>query len=180
MIKKILLDIDGVLRDYMGYVYQLYAKHYPTHKVTPVSKWNMEEFFPLGKDIYRFVFEEHVEEITANALPIPGELEVLQKYIDRYEFALVSAQNEKGVYGTLEWLSRHRVLVREFHFTFAKETIAGDVLLDDAPHNLEAFAASGRMAVARAQPWNDDWQGHKAQTLEDFFELIETTNNNHK
>ena len=176
MIRKVLIDIDGVLRNYMGYVYRLYRREYPDHEIKPVQSWSMAEYFPIGEDIYDFIFNIHAEEITANAEPFEGAIESIRKHINEFDIAIVSAQNEKGIFGTLEWLAKHKVPVREYHFCFEKEKIPGDALLDDAPHNLEAFAATNRLAVARKQPWNQVWQGPKVDSVEDFFEYVKSYN----
>lgn len=172
MIRKVLVDIDGVLRDYMGYVYYLYQKKYPEHNFSKVKTWSMAEYFPIGEDIYTFVFDLHAEEITANAKPIPGAIEALKENMEKFDIALVSAQNEKGMIGTLQWLAKHRVPIREYHFCFDKEKVEGDALLDDGPHNLEAFSETGRLAIARKQPWNDGWKGPKVDSVSDFFQYI--------
>jgi 5'(3')-deoxyribonucleotidase len=176
MIRKVLIDIDGVLRNYMGYVYELYKREYPEHTVKSVESWSMAEYFPIGEEIYEFIFELHAEEITAKAEPFEGAIESLRGHLNEFDIAIVSAQNEKGIYGTLEWLAKHKVPVREYHFCFEKENIDGDALLDDAPHNLEAFAGTGRLAVARKQPWNRGWEGPKVNSVEEFFKYVKDYN----
>jgi 5'(3')-deoxyribonucleotidase len=39
-------------------------------------------------------------------------------------------------------------------FSHRKEKIQGDLLFDDAPHNLEAFKKTGRIAIAMDYPYN--------------------------
>jgi len=54
----------------------------------------------------------------------------------------------------LTWLDKHlRGLIkdRDVIFTYQKNLIAGDVLIDDAPHNLEIFP---HKTIAFSQPWN--------------------------
>lgn len=177
MIRKVLIDIDGVLRDYMGYVYRLYKEHYPDHNFKKVKTWSMAEYFPIGDEIYKFVFDDHAEKITANAEPFPGAIEAIRENMEEFDIAIVSAQNEKGMLGTMHWLASHKVPVKEYHFTFDKEKIDGDVLLDDGPHNLEAFADTGRLAVACKQPWNDVWTGPKVENVKEFFIYIKELNN---
>jgi len=176
MIRKVLIDVDGVIRDYMGYVYQLYSKHFPDHKIESVKTWSMAEYFPIGEDIYDFVFNRHAEEITANAEPFLGAIESIRAHMDEFDIAIVSAQNEKGTHGTLAWMAKHKVPVREYHFTFEKDKIPGDILLDDAPHNLDAFLATGRPAVAIKQPWNDGWKGDKVDNVAGFFDYVKRLN----
>ena len=60
----------------------------------------------------------------------------------------------------------------EIHITKTKERIDGIALLDDFEENLEAFAATGRLAVCMNQPWNQSWIGPRVDSVGEFFEMV--------
>jgi 5'-nucleotidase len=47
-----------------------------------------------------------------------------------------------------------------------KDRIYGDVLLDDAPHHIEAFAKTGRIAAVFDSPWNHHMES--TRSVDDF------------
>lgn len=169
---RVLIDVDGVLRDFIGGLKEVYLREFPGHEIKPVISRNLEEFFPLGKEIYEFMDKHHAWEILANAPPYPGAIEALQRWEDVFEIVIVTAQPPQGRHPTLLWLAKHRVPTNEIHITFDKELIPGVALLDDFVDNLESFASTDRLAVCLDQPWNKEWNGPRVKSVDEFFNLV--------
>ena len=169
---RVIIDVDGVLRDFISSLKEVYNREFPEHRIKPITSHQLEDFFPIGMDIYEFMDKAHAWEILENAPPYPGAVEALQKWESDFEIVIATAQPSQGRHPTLAWLAKHKVPTNEIHITFDKHTIDGVALLDDFVDNLEKFQATGRLAVCLDQPWNRQWTGPRVSTVEDFFCLV--------
>ena len=170
---RVLIDLDGVVRDFVGSLIRVYNRVHPEHDIQAVNSRRLEDFFPIGPAIYKFMEPGFAEEIIENALPLPGALEALRQWKNEYEIVIVTSQPENIRALTYSWIGKHDLPTNEVHITFQKNTIAGAVLLDDFTDNLQEFADSGRLAICLDQPWNQDWAGLRVKTVEEFFRLIQ-------
>ena len=59
---RLLIDVDGVLRDFIGGLASIYQREYPDHKIKPVVSRDLHDNFPIGQEIYRFMDETDPEE----------------------------------------------------------------------------------------------------------------------
>ncbi|MEJ2050598.1 MAG: hypothetical protein P8Y60_12325 [Calditrichota bacterium] len=50
---RVLIDLDGVVRDFVGSLTRVYKFHFPEHEVLPVISRRLEDFFPIGDQIYK-------------------------------------------------------------------------------------------------------------------------------
>jgi len=170
---RVLIDLDGVIRDFVGSLIRVYKQVYPDHQIQPITSRQIEDFFPIGTDIYRFMEPGYIEDIMENALPYPGALEALQHWKNEYEIVIVTAQPDFIKSSTYIWIGKYKIPTNEVHITYYKSQIPGIALLDDYADNLQEFADSGRMAVCLDQPWNQQWKGWRVKTVEEFFQLIQ-------
>ena len=170
---RVLIDLDGVVRDFVGSLLRVYNRVHPKHKVQTVNSRRLEDFFPIGPGIYKFMEPGLAEEIIENALPLPDALEALKRWKNEYEIVIVTSQPENIRALTYTWIGKHDLPTNEVHITFQKTAIAGAVLLDDFTDNLQEFADSGRLAICLDQPWNQDWAGLRVKTVDEFFQLIQ-------
>lgn len=169
---RVIIDVDGVLRDFIASLVAVYLREYPDHKVSLIASRKLHECFPLGEKIYEFMDETFAWEILAEAPPYPGAIESLQNW--RHEFDIVIASNQPplGKAPTLVWLGTHHVPTNEIHLTAEKQLLSGAAILDDFVDNLEKFASTGRLAVCMDRPWNHNWRGPRVETVDDFFYLV--------
>lgn len=136
----ILVDMDDVLEDLTGaWIDWLNSLHgYEVDKNAP-RNWDMRYSFPelSEEDIYRPLYQD---EFWETVKPIPGAAETLERLISEgHEVYVVTASNYQTIKTKME-----SVLFRYFPFlewdnviiTSRKGMINGDVLIDDAPHNL--------------------------------------------
>ncbi|MCB0260034.1 MAG: hypothetical protein KDI38_03140 [Calditrichaeota bacterium] len=170
--KTVLIDVDGVLRDFIGSLSAVYRREYPGHVIKPVDSRKLEDFYPIGRGIYEFMDNTFAREILEDAPVFPGAVEVLHRWEDTFDIVIATAQPPEGRYPTLSWLGKHRVPANCIHFTYHKHLLEGFALLDDFTDNLENFAASGRLAVCFDQPWNRRWKGPRVNTVEEFFQVV--------
>lgn len=173
MAERLLIDLDGVLKDFIGGLNKVYLKYYPDHKIKPVTSRDLDKFYPIGYDIYNFVFEHH-QEITENANIYPGVQESFRQYKDVYDLIIVTSQEEWGVEDTYYWIEKHNLPVKDIVISFEKHKVEGFALLDDYEINVEMFLENGRLGVCLERPWNSSWQkGPKVKNVENFFKLVD-------
>ncbi len=170
---RVLIDLDGVVRNFVDSLIQVYNRVHPDHKVLPVNSRKLENFFPLGEDVYRFMEPGYIEEIMEDADPYPDAVEALQRWKDEFEIVIVTSQPEFSRAATYTWIGKHRIPSNEVHISHYKSEVAGFALLDDFTDNLQDFAATGRLAVCLDQAWNQSWKGPRVKTVEEFFRYVQ-------
>ncbi len=173
---RVLLDLDGVIRNFVDGLIQIYRQVYPDHEIDFIGSRNLEDFFPIGMEIYSFI-DEHREEILVGAPEYAGAIEAMHRWSDQFEPVIVTAQPRDWKYYTFIWLGEHRVPTNEIHICFQKHRIDGVAILEDFVDNLEAFRATGRLAVCIDRPWNQSWDGPRVHSVDAFFELVWQTMN---
>ena len=156
MVPQILLDMDGVLADFVGGAAQLYGKDANLVDCWDFyHKWEMtaEEFWPaLGRDFWA-------------GLPLTHECRGIVKLAE----GLVGAENvcllsspcmtEGCMEGKMDWIKRNLPdYRRRFLFGPAKQfaTARHRVLVDDSDDNVRSFVKHGGCAVMVPRPWNTD------------------------
>jgi len=172
---RVLIDLDGVVRDFVGSLTKVYKYHYPDHEVLPIVSRRLEDFFPIGDRIYKFVKSEQIEKIMADAEAYPGALEALDKWKEKFEIVVVTSQPDFSRASTYLWIGRNDIPTNEVHVTYFKSEIDGYALLDDFIDNLVEFQSTGRLAVCFDQPWNQEWDGPRVKTVDEFFRLVENS-----
>lgn len=170
---RVLIDLDGVLRDFVGSLIRVYQRMYPHHHISPVNSRKLEDFFPIRENIYQFMQPGTVEEIMEEADPYPGSLEALHRWKSEFEIVIVTAQPEEIRPSTYLWIGKHGIPVNEVHISYYKSEVEGFTLLDDFADNLNEFENTGRLAVCLDRPWNKDWKGPRVKSVEEFFRLVQ-------
>ncbi len=171
---RVLIDLDGVVRDFVGSLIKVYNRIHPDHEVLPVNSRRLEDFFPLGEGIYKFMEPGYIEEIIQDARPYPGAMEALNRWKMDFDIVIVTAQPEISKASTYIWIGKHDVPTNEVHISYTKHFIDGCALLDDFTDNLEDFADTGRLGVCLDQPWNQSWKGPRVKTVDEFFRLVQS------
>ena len=182
MIKIIGMDLDGVVRNLFKRLAEVYKKYYPDHEVNPIEKWSsyhVAEYFPIGEQIYKFWFKDHVEEIYLGAESYDGALELMKElYKDSFLVIVSSQPNKRTEFLTEEWIKQYSVPHdHKPFFTPDKSLFAGDFILDDYTKHLEAVKQRGLTTpICFNQPWNQDWQGLRVYDYQQFLDIVR----NHK
>lgn len=171
---RVLIDLDGVIRNFVGSLERVYTREFPTHKIQPITSRRLEDFFPIAEKIYDFMENGHIKEIMEDADAYPGAIEALEKWKNKFEIVIATAQPDLSRSATIVWIGKNHIPTNEIAITYHKDQLNGLALLDDFTENLESFAATGRLAVCLDQPWNKKWKGARVLSVEQFFELVET------
>ena len=173
------IDIDGVIRNFANKVYKTYIKKYPEHKnlITPQITWNMGDSYPIGKEIYKFIYEDNVEEIFSNAEPYPGAVDFINSVSNIMPVAFITAQNCGIEKYTLEWLKNNNNTYKHIFFTSNKKLINVTFLLDDKTGNLNDIKNTNIIPICYNQPWNQDYTGFRIFNYnEALIKIIEINN----
>lgn len=137
---KVLVDMDDTMTNLLGsWLDRLNKKHGTDVSYEDVTCWDMCVFFPsLSKEE---VFAPlHDDTLWEDIRPIAGSVRCLNQIIkDGHEVFVVTASHYNTVKPKFE-----KVLLEYFPFiswdnviiTSKKQMIKGDILIDDAPHNL--------------------------------------------
>jgi 5'(3')-deoxyribonucleotidase len=151
------LDLDGVIRDFIGKLNDLYDIDYPEGTRVPVTDWDISKAYSIGREIFYYAYIERGLEITRDALPYEGALEFYYELLNRGDVWIVSNQRNKFMQtGTAEWIARYLSGQRGIIYTGNKNLSMLDVLIDDYPKNLTNFHGD---TYCIARPWNKDYRG---------------------
>ena len=136
----ILVDMDDVLEMLVaGWCAYLHDRYGTDTVASDVKEWNMAKAFPslTHEQVYGAPEDDALWDYVK---PMPGAAEGLKALMaDGHEIFVVTATGYKTLRAKME-----KVLFRYFPFldwnhviiTEHKQMIAGDILIDDGPHNL--------------------------------------------
>ena len=74
---RVLVDLDGVVRDFVSSLIKVYKRKHPEHEVLTVNSRKLEDFFPIGPGVYQFMEPGYIEEIIEEAQPYKGAISVI-------------------------------------------------------------------------------------------------------
>lgn len=187
--KIIGVDLDGVLYNFTGQLAKFINRYNrkPLEEMPPPSNWFFWEEWGMTKEDWLKAFSMFGTTMGfASGAPIPGSLEVLRALsAEGHIIRIVTARaNERNgmsdnynhlvAVSTLEWLRSQKVPFRDLFFTADKGTVMADIFIDDAVHHLEAIQAAGRQAVCFDQLYNQEWQGARVNSWDQFAGLVRT------
>jgi 5'(3')-deoxyribonucleotidase len=164
------VDIDGVLRDFVGSVYNhLYSimpQDVPENEPL-ITKWDIHEFYPkIRKDeFYRLIFYTYGYEIFSFAKPYPDAWDFMMVLRNLgVTIVLFTQQTLSNATHTLRWLKKYSIPFDYFIFTETKDKrLMPGLLLDDKPENMFSGAD-----ILLDRPWNQDFTwANRAMNLED-------------
>ena len=174
---RIGVDVDGVLRDFVGELLIQYSRDFPDHEVQAITEWDLHNFFPIGKAVYTYAFDTRAKEIFEGADPYPGAYSAMIALKERgHEIVYVTTQPRGKEIHTLNWLLKHGFPYSGLVITAIKDIANCDVYIDDGPHNIKALREAGKLAVCFNQPWNRFVTGDRVKTLQEFVEIVDGLN----
>ncbi|MDI3256346.1 MAG: 5'(3')-deoxyribonucleotidase [Kyrpidia sp.] len=170
----LLIDMDSVIVDLMSAWCRRYNADW-NDNLTPedILTWEWEKYVKpeCGRRIYQYLDEPgmflHLE-------PLPHAIEVLERLSNRYEILIVTSSRRTAMAEKDAWVTRHLPFIGRKNLILAhrKDRICGDLLFDDAPHNLESFQRTGRTAVAMDYPYNRQVACLRVKGWLEFEQLI--------
>jgi len=169
---RILVDMDGVLCDLIDKWFSLYNAEYGDRlHVDALAEWGPHRYARAGKAIYKYLTRPG---FFRDLKPIPGAIEGVRALLARGHDVVVVTAARRGHGDKLFWIREHLPFLPRDNVVFAhrKELVRGDVLFDDAPHNLKAFEPYGT-PVAMAYRYNEGLPYPRVPDWPSFVALID-------
>ena len=137
----ILVDVDNVLEDlHTPWVNAINAKYGTNVKPDDIKSWGIESYFPTLSRTQVFS-PLHKEQFWKNMKPMHDALYYLADLIaDGHKLYVVTSSHPDTVKYKYDFLRRYYEPVFSYNdiiIAHDKQMVKGDVLIDDAPHNLE-------------------------------------------
>lgn len=166
----LLIDMDSVIVDLMGKWFGAYNADYDDHlTVDQLTTWNSHELVKpaCGAKIYDYLDRPG---FYRDLKPLPHAIEVLQRLHECYEIYIVTASPVSALQDKAAWVEEHLpfIGVKKIIFAHDKDCVVGDLLFDDAPHNLQKYIDKGRLAVAMDYPYNKDLKCRRVSNWLEF------------
>ena len=166
------LDIDGVIRDMVTPSIQAYKEQFDKHcklKHDDIEKYDFRIHMPLITDTYKFL-KDNKTQLFLNAKPYIGALEFVDFLkMAGHEIQIVTNQVRGTEDSTLQWLLEYHVPYTSLHFAKNKNSVKGDILIDDCIDNL---IVADKKVVCVDRPWNKEWDGNKAYNYNDIYNYL--------
>jgi 5'(3')-deoxyribonucleotidase len=165
--KRILVDMDGVLADVYSRFFEQYAKETGLKKtMKEITGLKEEEAFP---EILRWV---NTPGFFRNMPVMPGSQRVLKLLNETYEIMVISMATEFPVSLTdkLLWLNDNFPFIswKQVIFCGDKSIVPGDLMIDDHLKNLDYFKGDTIMFL---QPHNTKKKDHHHKSVHSWDEI---------
>ncbi|QUH21784.1 5' nucleotidase, NT5C type [Alkaliphilus sp. B6464] len=170
---RILLDMDDVIVDFLGAIVKiLNDRNCTNYTIDQCKTWNLAEHY--GEESISIMKEEG---FFLNLRPKNDSIEVIKRmYLcGKYDIRIVTASMPNAYKEKLKWIRKHMPFFNEKHFVSCndKSSVWGDILIDDAEHNLIDFAEIGE-GIIYDMPHNQGVSGcFRVFNLKDAEDYIE-------
>lgn len=184
MIDRILLDMDGVLVDFIGGAMKLHNKHYPGYPHDPIAQteqmpWDIEPIFQMSAPE---LWEPMGLEFWSNLSPLPWMRQVVgmleAEFGEEHICILTSPVRTDGcIDGKMAWIRKHLPQYkRRFLVGPAKEfcSSARHALVDDHEGNEVKFKEAGGHSFLFPAPWNRRFKESPTDALRQWLADVRT------
>jgi 5'(3')-deoxyribonucleotidase len=175
----VLVDVDNVLEDLNSAWVDAVNKKYGT-SVSPedIASWDIEKYFN-GLSRTQVFSPLHDENFWKSLEPIDGSQVYLKKLIDDgYKVLLVTSSHPDTIQYKYKFIIKHfpYISFKDIIFTSRKQMVRGDVMIDDAPHNLEGGEYLGLlMCSPHNKGYNAEKQGFiRVSNWEQIYNTIKS------
>ncbi len=109
--KKIGIDIDGVVADSQPVIIEKLNRHFGSNYTREdFINFKPREMFGLTRDAFdRFIMARELE-IILEVVPVPGAAETIRELGENHKIHLISARTPAYAGQTAEWLDRHGIV----------------------------------------------------------------------
>lgn len=153
----ILVDVDNVLENLNTVWVQGLNKKYGTDvKTEDITDWDITKFFP-GLSKSQVFSPLHKKQTWDHLEVMPGSQDMIKRLINEgHKIILVTASHPQTVLYKFGFLDKHFPFIpfKDVIVTARKQMVKGDVLIDDAPHNLEGGEYKG---ILMDMPYNKSY-----------------------
>lgn len=181
MSKKIIkIDCDGVLRDLLTQMCNVYNEHY-NESINPndVIYFETEKIFTKCLEIDdihpdEWLFQKNSYKLFLDSPVLPNVREALSLLREKgYYIIIVTNQVSLcNKIDTLMWLEDNGIYYNSIFFTNEKNLIKGDIIVDDNTFNLNM--CEGERKICINAPYNKDIEGYERyDSLYDFVKTLE-------
>jgi 5'-nucleotidase len=179
-VKRVIVDMDGVLANFELGVHEAFIKQYPEYPAVPLDQrraFYVKDDYP--KHLQPLIEAIYLEKgFYANLKPIEGALVALGEIASSgYEVFICTSpllQNPYCIPEKYDWVARH--LGREWlgMVIVAKDktVVHGDYLIDDKSR-VEGVQIPSWEHILFTQPYNQDLQGRTRITWQNWREVLD-------
>ena len=171
--KIIKIDCDGVLRDMLPAMCDLYNDYYEENLTTEdITDFDVNKIFTKCSNPESFFFEEHSSYIYLNSPKCEKAKEAMDLLHEKgYHIVIVSHQPSlKRRFNTLQWLDENEIYYDSICFTHEKQMVSGDIIVDDYANNLTQCQESEKILIDA--PYNRSETRFKR--FNNLYEYVET------
>jgi len=184
--KKLGIDVDGVLRDLISEVNRVFKKHYPKYIIGSIAyNYDFPHINMPLEDKYDIIYNKYPEDIFLKAKPYPHtdfQLKTLRNWAQKNDIKLVisTSQEPHLIWMTYVWLGKYGFAFEELHVTKDKGSIGLKYLIDDSPHNYDNWVVKNGNLRENFFLMDRDWNQNisvrnRISNLSDIIKLIPST-----
>lgn len=175
------IDIDGVLRDIITPMCELYNKKFETSfQPSDVKTYDVSIQFPLikerlGVEAHKWFFQTNGTNVfLTNATAIEGARAAIKRLRENgHKVVIASFQPSlENKIDTLYWLNREGIEYDDICFTKDKHIIEADYIIDDNPKFLNADKAKTVLVRAAYNGYYEETADIVVNTLKEFVDSI--------
>lgn len=160
MIKRIFLDMDGVIADFVGGALDVHDGHHIV-KDWPACEWDIAKLLGITNNEFWREINQRGSPFWSNLLPFPWMYELIESFGDiPYTISTKPSNSTFSVAGKLQWLHTHiKAPFKDYMMGGQKHLLAkpGTVLIDDNDTNVIKFREAGGHAILFPQQWNTNF-----------------------
>lgn len=175
-------DLDNVLYPLEPELRQYFSDLGFIHDGTSPSKWDLWTEYGLTETQFWTFFARGIRDggLLVNGDPHPEAVDVVSQFLaDGHHIYTVTSRNIAGAefearYATFKWIYEKLPVPWSGVIVSANKAILPFYsFIDDYNVNLEALRGTDlTIPVAYDQPWNRDWEGERAFSLWDYYDIV--------
>ncbi len=180
---RVLLDVDGVLADFVGGVLAILGSRFDIwRKPEEITEFDLSKSLGLHPDIVTALFGEitNRQRFAADLAVYPGAVDGVRRLHEIADVYVVTSpwnSNPTWTHDREAWLARHFDIPHSHVVhTSAKHLVCGDLLVDDKTSTLVEWsnAHPGGFAVQWQTPHNrlDGWKRRTATSWSELLDFV--------
>lgn len=177
---RIVVDQDQVLCQWVERILEWFNEDKGTKfTINDIKTWNMtDNLGEHSKDFLRSCMR--YPELYRDLDSVEDAIEGMQFLHEQGHDVIIATAVPKcagiAYHGKLEWIRRNMPWfdLNNFVAIQRKDLLSGDILLDDGPHNIEAWLKTKRTAVVFDAPWNRKVKcKYRVKSWQEFVDALE-------
>lgn len=170
---RIFLDSDDVVVDNIEEVLRRYNEEYnQTLKIDQLTSWELDSFKAHGTEILKYFVEPgFFRHLTIKE----GAVETIQRLIEEgHDVFISTASNKVAIQDKLDFFEEYFPFIpyEQVLPITRKDVLKGDIMLDDALHNLDASSCTHKIVFDK--PWNEITSEEyiRVHSWSEFYEIV--------